>query len=154
ARKAAALGISRRELLGGAAAAAVTFALPSAARAGGSTPRIAIIGAGVSGLNCALALSDAGYASTVYESSGRIGGRMYSNTTGYWTDGQISEWGGELVDTRHKTIFSLAQRFNIPMDDVIGASPQGAEDTYYFLGSYYPKKQANIDFQNVWQAIK
>src|SRR2546421_7454901 len=69
-------GISRRQLLGGAAAAAATLALP---RFAFGTPdknaRIAIVGAGISGLSCALTLADAGFGknTTVYEASDRIG---------------------------------------------------------------------------------
>src|SRR5262245_38663253 len=80
--------VSRRGLLAGAGAAAAAMALPRVARAG--QPRIAIVGGGISGLSAALTLADAGVASTVYESSGRIGGRMFSNST-YWNEGQVSE---------------------------------------------------------------
>src|SRR5262245_25509296 len=74
--------VSRRAFLAGAGAATAALALPRRLLAAGS-PRIAIVGAGISGLSCALTLADAGIASTVYEGSGRIGGRMFSNST-YW----------------------------------------------------------------------
>ena len=57
-------------------------------------PRIVIIGAGIAGLNAALTLQDAGVASTVYEASNRIGGRMFSATS-IWADNQVTEWCGE-----------------------------------------------------------
>ena len=60
--------------------------------------RIAIVGAGIAGLNAALTLQDAGVGSTVYEASNRIGGRMFSATS-IWADGQVSEWCGELIDS-------------------------------------------------------
>jgi len=46
---------------------------------GSAAPRIGIVGAGIAGLVAALTLQDAGVPCTVYEASGRIGGRMYSN---------------------------------------------------------------------------
>ena len=42
---------------------------------------------------------------------------MFSNTTGYWADGQVSEWCGELIDSQPLTIQALAKRFAIPLDD-------------------------------------
>ena len=137
--------VSRRKLLLGAGAGALTLGLPRPARASGG-PRVAIIGGGIAGLSCALKLADKHIASTVFEASGRLGGRMFSNTSGYWQQGQVSEWCGELIDTGHKTIRKLAQRFDLPLDDLLAAEPNGTEDTYRFFGSYYPKAQADADF--------
>jgi len=122
-------------------------------------PRIAIIGAGISGLNAALTLADKGVAATVYEANpGRIGGRMYSGgssaTPGLWNQGQVSEYGGELVDTGHHTIKTLCQRFGLGLTDVTSALPAGAEGVFHLNGHYYPKTQVDNDFKQIWQAIK
>jgi monoamine oxidase len=85
--------ITRRKLLTGAAVGAAALAVPRRARAGGPQPSIAIVGGGIAGLTCALTLHDRGYASTVYEASGRIGGRMFTNTSSYF-GGQVTEWFG------------------------------------------------------------
>src|SRR6478752_6397620 len=141
-----ALGVAGLAALG----SATLDALPAAA----ATPsRIAIIGAGISGLSAALRLQDSGVAATVYEANTRIGGRMYSNTT-TWDGGQVSEWGGELIDTGHKTIQTLAKRFGLTLDDLVQAEPNGSEPTYYFNGRYYPYAQATKDFQQVHNAIQ
>jgi monoamine oxidase len=146
--------VGRRRFLAGTAATAVAAGLSRPTRAwAGPQPRIAVIGAGISGLSAALTLADAGVGCTVYESSGRIGGRMFSNT-GYWNDGQVSEWGGELIDTGHKTIQTLAKRFNLPLVDLIQAMPSSAEDTYSFGGKYYSVAQANTDFKPVHNALQ
>src|SRR5439155_8363597 len=118
-----------------------------------SQPRVAIIGGGIAGLNAALTLLDAGYASTVYEASTRIGGRMHSDTTS-WENGQVSEHCGELIDSTHKTILSLAKRFKIPVADLSAAEPTQSTETYYFFGNYYPRSQAVNDFKPVYQALK
>lgn len=136
---------------GVAALGASAFDLPSAAAA--TSQRIAIIGGGISGLCAALRLQDSGIAATVYEANSRVGGRMFSNATN-WQSGQVSEWGGELIDTGHKTVQTLAKRFNLPLDDLVQAEPNGAEPTYYFNGSYYPYTQATKDFQAVHNAIQ
>ncbi len=44
-------------------------------------PRIAIIGAGIAGLNAALTLQDSGLSCDIYEASDRIGGRMHSDVS-------------------------------------------------------------------------
>src|SRR5712691_6703049 len=112
--------LTRRDFLKvtGATVGAAAFAGPVAALAAtGSRSvqqqgRIAIIGGGISGLNAALTLQDAGITSTVYEASGRVGGRMHSDTTS-WLNGQTSEHCGELIDSGHKTILGLASRFKL-----------------------------------------
>jgi monoamine oxidase len=143
---------TRRALLAGSGATLAALALPRPTRAT-RAPRIAIVGGGIAGLTCALHLADAGFPSTVYEAAGRIGGRMFSNTSGYWDDDQISEWGGELIDTGHTTIRRLARRFGLALDNVRGAEPQGSEDTYYFFGEYYPRKDAENDFLPVFELV-
>jgi monoamine oxidase len=135
--------------------AAGALAVASRARIvhAGAQPRIAVIGAGISGLTAAMTLQDAGYASTVYEASSRIGGRMHSNAT-YWANGQTSEWCGELIDSGHHTILQLAQRFNLNVVDEIQAQPSGSQDTLYFLGKYYDPHQADQDFQPVHNTLQ
>jgi monoamine oxidase len=151
---------SRREFLKrggaiGALAVAGPAAFARAARAASSsTPRIAIVGAGIAGLNAALTLQGKGLASTVYEASDRIGGRMHSDRSGYWANGQVSEFCGELIDTNHTTILGLATRFNLPVVDLLAAEPAGSTDTYWFLGGRYSADQADIDFGPVRNAAK
>jgi monoamine oxidase len=156
-------GVSRRDFLKTAGAAAglaalgpgaMAYAAGNTASSGGPTPRIGIIGAGISGLNAALALQDAGYGSTVFEASTGIGGRMHSNMSGYWQNGQTSEWCGELIDTNHKTIQTLAKRFNLPLVDQIQNQPPGSEDTYYVHGQYYTFTQATSDFKPVHNTLQ
>ena len=153
---------SRRELLKRGAAGAAIASMGSAALArparGAGTTRIAIVGGGIAGLTAALTLQDKGLDSTVYESHpARVGGRMHSDFTefpGYWANGQGAELCGELIDSGHKTILSLAQRFGLSTVNLTGAEPKGSEDTYYFFDTYYPKSQADKDFQPVHQALQ
>ena len=142
---------SRRQFVAGAAAAAASAAVPEAAFAAPPKARIAIVGAGIAGLNAALTLQDAGIASTVYEASNRIGGRMFSATS-IWANNQVSEWCGELIDSDHETIIGLARRFGLPLEDFAG-NPS-LRDTYKILGRYYTVEQAYEDWRGgVQQAI-
>jgi monoamine oxidase len=155
---------SRKDLLKRAGAAGVALAAAGPAGAlvrsarGATAPRIAIVGGGIAGLTAALTLQDKGVASTVYEAHPtRVGGRMHSDFVdfpGYWANGQGAELCGELIDSGHKTILGLAQRFRLATVNLTSAEPKGSEDTYYFDGSYYPKEQADKDFQPVHQALQ
>ena len=153
-------GVSRRDFLKGAGGAALGLSLAGStgflrAAAAPRQPRIGIMGAGIAGLSAALSLNDHSIGSTIFESSDRVGGRMHSSFAGsYWQNGQTSEWCGELIDTNHKTIQKLAQRFNLPLVDLIAAQPAGSEDTYYAHGHYYHWQQAASDFQAIAPTLK
>jgi monoamine oxidase len=159
--------------LGAAGIGAATLALPACAGVGDDAegvnsdlsskkpPRIAIVGAGISGLSAALKLADAGLGSgvTVYESSNRIGGRMFSNSAAvagaaYWDDNQVSEWCGELVDTPHVTILGLCKRFGIPVDDLPASAPKGSTTVSFFDGEYYTEEEVRKDFAAVFKKIQ
>jgi monoamine oxidase len=144
--------MSRRNFLAGAAAGAAVLAMPKVARAA-NQPKVIIIGGGIAGLNCALTLRDKGYSSTVYEASGRLGGRMFSNNNGYWAGNQVSEWCGELIDTAHHTIRNLAARYSLPLDDLLAAQPNNSDDIYHVDGSYYAKSQADTDFEDMFDIL-
>jgi monoamine oxidase len=152
-RGAASARISRRQVLGGVAVGAAALSLPTAAKAARNQPVIAVVGGGIAGLSCALTLRDRGFASTVYEASGRVGGRMFSNRS-TWAAGQVSEWGGELIDTGHLTVRRLARRFGLAVDDLLAAEPAGSTETYFFGGSYYPKAQADADFLDIADIVQ
>ena len=119
---------------------------------------LVIVGGGIAGLTAALTLQDKGVYSELYESSGRLGGRMHSDWTefghGFWAGGQQAELCGELIDTNHKTILQLAQRFGLATVDLLGAQPNGTEDTYWIFGADYPKSRADIDFKPVHQTLQ
>src|SRR5438067_13407391 len=148
------LRLTRRDFLKttGAAAGALALGGPLGKMVRPS-PKIAIVGGGIAGLNAALTLQDAGIGSTVYEASSRVGGRMHSDTTS-WLNGQTSEHCGELIDSGHKTILGLASRFKLPTVDLLGAEPIHSTDTNYFFGNYYTDAQAQADFNPVGNNVK
>lgn len=172
--------LSRRDFLGGAAVLTAGTLLPGTLWAGkpgggggggGTTPRIAIIGGGIAGLTAALTLKDAGFTSTVYEASeGRIGGRMLSEGGGVvgcgachavggkpgfaFDDDLVVDLFGSLIDTGHTTMIRLAQRFGLPLIDLIADQPAGSTDTNHFNGAYYTKAAADADFALLYPKLK
>jgi monoamine oxidase len=110
------------------------------------SPRIAIVGGGIAGLNAALTLQDAGLASTIYEVSNVVGGRIHSNAS-TWADDQTSEWCGEFIDSGHTCMQALAQRFGLTLVDELESQPPQSTDTLFFFEHYYGVNQAFRDFQ-------
>ncbi|MFD7558618.1 MULTISPECIES: FAD-dependent oxidoreductase [unclassified Streptomyces] len=159
-------GSTRRELLGRAAAlglgATLAGSASGVAHAAEATPdkkpvapaRVAVVGAGISGLTAALTLRDAGVDCTLYEANpSRVGGRMWTQRS-HWAYGQTSEIGGELIDTSHKKILELCRRFGLTVEDFLGGGPNGAEEVLRFNGEYYSRTQADEDFKAVYQALR
>lgn len=146
--------LTRRDFVkvGGAAAAAAAlpvFARPASAA---TAPRIAVVGAGLAGLTATYRLKQAGYAATLYEGSGRIGGRCWTGR-GAFADGQLYEHGGELIDQGHGAIRQLAQELGLPLDNLLAAEANGTEPTYYFDGEHYSYAQATADLKQIWQQL-
>ncbi|MEZ4307841.1 MAG: NAD(P)/FAD-dependent oxidoreductase [Polyangiaceae bacterium] len=115
----AARRMSRRTMLGAAAAGAALAALPGCEEDAIGTPAagpIVIVGGGMAGLHCAYRLAEQGFASTVYEAASRVGGRMFTDRTTF-PDDQHCELGGELIDTGHTTMLDLAEELGIELYD-------------------------------------
>jgi monoamine oxidase len=109
-------------------------------------PRIAIVGAGIAGLNAALTLQDAGLSCSIYEASDRIGGRMHSDTI-TWEDGMVSEWCGEFIDGDHETLHQLIKRFGLRTVDLGWARGDPVQSVMYFFNRYYGAEELAGDFQ-------
>lgn len=151
--------VSRRDLLkaGGAIAAgtALLGTTGGAYAAAKPTPRIGIIGAGIAGLVAAYTLQHAGFDSTIFESSGRIGGRMHTldAASGYWRDSQYSEWCGDFVNKQlHRTIVRLCRIFGLPLLNV--APLAGSQETDLAFTRYYTYEQARTDFASFSSTLR
>jgi monoamine oxidase len=97
------------------------------------TPRIAIVGAGIAGLNAALSLRDAGLACDVYEAAQRVGGRMHSDAT-TWADEMVSEWCGEFIDGDHTAMHGLIARCGLETRELDHGGPSQSGALLYFFG--------------------
>ena len=111
-------------------------------------PRIAIVGAGIAGLNAALTLQDAGLSCNLYEASNRVGGRIHSDTT-TWTDGLVSEWCGEFIDGDHETLHALIKRFGLKTVDLEQGRGGWTQRIMYFCDRDYSMEEMADDFQHL-----
>src|SRR5260370_25202988 len=98
--------------------------------------QIAVVGAGIAGLNAALTLQDAGLSCTIYEASNRIGGRMHSDAM-TWADGMVSEGWGEFIYADHENIHQLIKRFGLRTIDLGGGRTHRIRSGMYFWHRYY-----------------
>src|SRR5215469_11663890 len=108
--------------------------------------RIAIIGAGIAGMNAALTLQDAGLSCDIYEASDHVGGRMHSDAT-TWADGMVSEWCGEFIDSDHETLHRLIKRFGLKTVDLGRGRAGWMQSVMYFFNRYYGAEELARDFQ-------
>ena len=109
-------GISRRKLLAGmAAGAAVPLLAPAGARAR-TDMRVAIIGGGLSGLVALRELTAAGVRARLYEARGRLGGRVFTSSSGPVP----SDDGGQFINGDHADMLALARHYDLPLIDRSG----------------------------------
>jgi len=148
--------LSRRRFLSQCAATAALAAgtslgggchLPRRQERGRTGPRVAIVGAGVAGLNAAYQLRRSGIRATVYEASARTGGRMFSSRD-LLGPGLVTELGGEFIDSNHRDILNLARTFRLQLLDM--NAPAEADlipEAYFFDGRHYSEIEVIAAFQ-------
>jgi monoamine oxidase len=153
-------GVPRRDVLKGVLALGAASALPACGgdddEGGGTKPsgvRIAIVGGGIAGVHAAYRLKQAGVSATVYEATGRVGGRMYT-ARGEFADDLICELGGELIDSNHATLLMLADEFGLVLDDRMANAPANyVVDTWWVAGQKVPEATVVTQFTAVAPAF-
>lgn len=110
---------SRRRFLKLAALASgtalATNTLPWArawSRDSGRSPKIAVVGGGIAGLNAAFQLKKVGLTATVYEARNRLGGRILSFKSAVG-EGLVTDLGGSFINTDHVDMRELANEFGL-----------------------------------------
>ena len=124
--------VSRRAALLMLTAGAAAACTPKAEDGSLEAPATVIVGGGTAGLTVAWRLAAAGRQVALYESSGRTGGRMFTQRD-FTPEGQFCELGGELVDSDHAVLINLCKELGIEIQRL---RPEGAEpsDVYDFGG--------------------
>jgi monoamine oxidase len=79
--------------------------------------RVVVVGAGMAGLTCALALQAAGADVTVLEGGARLGGRARTVRSAF-QHGRYVESGAEWIDTDHHRMRGLLDRYGLTLQGV------------------------------------
>lgn len=126
-----------------------------------TSPRIAIIGAGMAGLTAAWHLEKSGLQTTLYESAARTGGRILSgkNIVG---PGITTEMGGEFIDSNHTDILSFCRAFNLALLDTKTPAEKKLTGTDYSLTDVELQKKRSLmlfvrlrsEFSRMWTACR
>jgi len=145
---------ARREFLRRASVLSLASAMPAWSRvaSGAEASRVVIVGAGLAGLTAAHLLAKSGVRAMLVEGSPRIGGRCWSERDAF-TEAQIAERGGELIDTTHEAIRALASEFSLPLDDLLEAEPKDSEPLFYFDNAPYTMAEVDRDFRAMRPAL-
>jgi monoamine oxidase len=112
--------------------------------AAGDRDPVAIIGAGIAGLTAAYRLHQAGIPCEIFEGSERTGGRIFTKYD-FNKDAMFCELGGELVDSNHEDLITLAGELGVDIQELKGVD-KGA-DLYFFGGKHYADEQLIPLFQ-------
>ena len=143
-----------RDSLGASAALALAACAPAAMRMrGDATDEVVIVGAGIAGLTCAWRLRQAGVRVALHEAQERIGGRMFS-LRDHFTDGQVCELGGELIDTGHARMRALAAELGLVLDDLAEDPTAVFGDLWFCDGRRYSEAEILRAFAPLALAIK
>ncbi len=78
--------------------------------------RVVVVGAGLAGLSCAVALLDKGWDVTVLEARDRVGGRVHTLWDPFGPGSHL-EGGAEFVDRDHHVLLGLLARFGIGTEE-------------------------------------
>lgn len=137
---------ARRAFLRNAALLAAATGAPSlAARTAAGRSRVVIVGAGLAGLTAARELARGGVEATILEGSLRVGGRCLTERHAFAED-QIAERGGELIDTAHESIRTLAAELDLTLDDLAASEPANSQPLFFFGGGPYAMADVERDF--------
>ncbi len=112
------LAVTRRQFLSASGLVATTGVLAGCTTAPRPDPaasgRVAVVGAGLSGLTAALALRAGGWEVVVLEARHRVGGRVHTLHSPF-SDGLHVEAGGESIDDNHVQIQALARHYHLAL---------------------------------------
>ncbi|RKS08156.1 monoamine oxidase [Nocardiopsis sp. Huas11] len=106
---------------------------------------IAIVGAGLAGLACAVELDRAGYEVTLYEASERVGGRCWTVRDAF-PGGPPIERGAQLIDSTDTLLLRLVEQLGLEAVDLHTTQPAGTAPLLRIGGSPYPLDEAADEY--------
>jgi len=141
--------MNRRKFLVGTAAATSLAWLPRTRAASVTeTADVIVIGAGLSGLQAALQLEQAGLRVLVLEGRDRVGGKIltFSNVQG------VPEAGGNTIGGDYQRLMALAPRIGITLEDQVPRMGKHADFTLVLDGAPMSKAQWRDSPRNPFKA--
>ncbi len=85
--------------------------------------------------------------STVYEANAeRAGGRCWT-LRDYFTNGLITEHGGQLINTDQTALRGLAHSLGLEEEVVNGGDLLVGDEVFFIDGAYYLLSEANADWE-------
>lgn len=116
---------------------------------------VAILGGGIAGLHAAHILSKYNVDFKIFESSNRIGGRIFT-AKNIVADGITTELGGEFIDSNHDDMLNLVKEFNLELLDFEEDVKNNnlIKDTYFFDNKHYTEKELISQFEKYVASIE
>lgn len=111
--------------------------------------KVAVVGAGLSGLSCAYELARLGIAARVYEAADRVGGRCVSLRGVF--PGQVVERGGEFLSASHHVMVGYARGLGLELEH-FSEFPGAA--FYNFGGRAYSEAQVVEEYRAFAASIR
>jgi monoamine oxidase len=108
--------------------------------------KVAIIGAGIAGLNAAYQLKKKGIEASVFEADKKTGGRIFTKTD--FISGYSTEYGGEFIDSSHEDMLQLVKELGLTTTDKF-ADKGLTEEAYFIDGKNYSIKEVIEEFKQV-----
>lgn len=125
--------------------------LPQTQHAPAADKTVAIVGAGIAGLYAAHQLQKAGIHASIYEGSGRVGGRILTHYHNALKMDVHPEFGGDFIDSDHADMIGLAGEFKLELIDLRSeaAAANLQYDLYYFDGRRISEAEIISEFKTI-----
>lgn len=116
---------------------------------------VAILGAGIAGLQAGYILSKSNIDFKIFEATSRTGGRMFT-AKDVIAQGITTELGGEFIDSNHEDMLNLVKEFNLELLDFETdiKSNKLIKDTYYFNNRHYSEVELISEFSKYVKLIE
>lgn len=116
---------------------------------------VAILGAGISGLNCGNHFLKSKLNFEIFEASNRSGGRILTHYNDALGIGVFPEFGGDFVDSNHEDMLNLAKEFNLGLIDLEEEKEKLnlEKDIYFFENRKYSEEEVIKEFTKIVPSI-
>lgn len=116
---------------------------------------VAILGAGIAGLNCANHLLGKGLNFRIFEASRRLGGRILTHYNDALQLGIFPEFGGDFIDSNHSDMLALASEFKLELIDLEEECKRNklTKDVYFFQNKRRSEREIISEFKKIAATI-